>query len=224
MGGDPGGYVEGSRRSQIEQAKKAGVLTVEQTLVRQATRESTRVARAHAGMQAGTAVLVTGRVVSYLKVLYPARAGARLPARPDRVRRRMEVQGGAVRAQTVGVRPEGDGGGSHASGSRRGARRAVHANWARTLNLDKAQLMGGRGLDAGGGRRTPPPRSTTSRPTGGTRSVTAAVKALKDRHTRGSDDGQPRRREPGAPSFSSSRTPTPCSLFTRRRLYSGRRR
>ena len=127
----------------VNKLRKAGVLTVEQTL-RCYPRKYQEFARFHAGMQAGTAVLVTGRVVSYLKAPYsPQGLGQDSQHAPDRVRRR-RGEHGAVRAQTVGVRPKGDGGWSHARGTRRGARRAVHANRARTFNPRQGPARGGR--------------------------------------------------------------------------------
>ena len=53
----------------MNKLKKAGVLTVEQAL-RCYPRKYQEFARFNAGMQAGTAVLVPGRVVSYLKAPY----------------------------------------------------------------------------------------------------------------------------------------------------------
>ena len=63
----------------MNKLRKAGVLTVEQTL-RCYPRKYQEFARFHAGMQAGTAVLVTGRVVSYLKAPYSRKGWGKTPS------------------------------------------------------------------------------------------------------------------------------------------------
>ena len=62
-------FVTGVSAQTVNKLKKAGVLTVEQAL-RCYPRKYQEFARFNAGMQAGTAVLVPGRVVSYLKAPY----------------------------------------------------------------------------------------------------------------------------------------------------------
>ena len=62
-------FVTGVSAQTVNKLKKAGVLTVEQAL-RCYPRKYQEFARFNAGMLAGTAVLVPGRVVSYLKAPY----------------------------------------------------------------------------------------------------------------------------------------------------------
>ena len=62
-------FVTGVSAKTVNKLKKAGVLTVEQAL-RCYPRKYQEFARFNAGMQAGTAVLVPGRVMSYLKAPY----------------------------------------------------------------------------------------------------------------------------------------------------------
>ena len=163
----------------VNKLKKAGVLTVEQTL-RCYPRKYQEFARFHAGMQAGTAVLVTGRVVSYLKAPYSRKGWGKTPSTLL-----IECDDGEGKAEQFElklweyVQKETEAG--LTPGAPVAVRGALSTRTGRGhLTLDKAQLAAGVDPDAEVDVVTTYPKKHDIAPDRWHEVQTAAVKALKD--------------------------------------------
>ena len=163
----------------VNKLRKAGVLTVEQTL-RCYPRKYQEFARFHAGMQAGTAVLVTGRVVSYLKAPYSRKGWGKTPStlliecddgEGNTEQFELKLWEYVQKETEAGLTP----------GAPVAVRGALSTRTGRGhLTLDKAQLAAGVNPDAEVDVVTTYPKKHDIAPDRWHEVQTAAVKALKD--------------------------------------------